>query len=61
MFSKIAQIVKPVFMADGSMRLIIEVGEPTPEEVAEVCRLKSEGNLIVILAPEADMQAITTQ
>ena len=58
MFSKIGQIVKPVFMADGSVRLLIECGELHPEDVAEICRLKTEGNLAIIIAPEADLQAL---
>ena len=58
MFNRIGQIVKPVFMADGSVRLLLDFGELAPEEVSELCRLKSVGNVNVFLAPEADMIAI---
>lgn len=58
MLSKTAQIVRPLWMADNSVRLLIEYGELTPEEVAEVVRLIKGGNVRSILASEADMQAI---
>jgi hypothetical protein len=58
MFNRIGQIVKPVFMADGSVRLLLELGELLPEDVSELCRLKNGGNINIFLAPEDDMLAI---
>lgn len=61
MFEKTAQIVKPIFMADGSMRLLIECGEVPPAGVATVCSLMKEGNVRLILASEKDLEAIANE
>lgn len=58
MFQKTVQIVKPVFMADGSMRLLIECGEVPPDGVAIICSLMKEGEVRLILASEKDLETI---
>lgn len=61
MFEKTAQIVKPIWMADKSVRLLIEYGELTPNEVAEIIRLFNEGLIRTILASEKDLEAIANE
>jgi hypothetical protein len=58
MFQTTAQIVKPIFMADKSMRLLIELGEVKPEEVAVICSLMAEGNIRLIVASEKDLKQL---
>lgn len=59
MFNKVGQICKPVYMADGSVRLLLELGELTSEEVAELHTLRKAGNITVFLAPEEELTAIS--
>lgn len=58
MFNRVGQIVKPIFMADGSLRILLAFGEVPPEEVANVARLMSSGNVNVFLAPEKDINEL---
>jgi len=58
MFNRVGELVKPLFMVDGSVRVLIDFGELTPEEISELYRMKLKGNINVFIAPSADLDEL---